>query len=197
MARILVIFAHPAFHKSLSNRYLIDAISTMQDVTIRDLYQHYPSGFIDTLAEQAILSQHDTLILQHPLYWYSAPALLKEWMDLVLTRSYVYPNQENPTTKLTQMLQVVSCGGSLTSYHPDGYNRYSLRQFLLPFEQTAVLCGMRYLPPFVIDGVHKHGDSQRISQFASRYRSLLEQIRDESLVIDDNCHYLSHPDAEA
>ncbi|MFM2479344.1 NAD(P)H-dependent oxidoreductase [Celerinatantimonas sp. MCCC 1A17872] len=197
MARILVIFAHPAFHKSLANRYLIDAINSMQDVTIRDLYQQYPNGFIDTLAEQSILSQHDILILQHPLYWYSAPALLKEWMDLVLTRSYVYSDSENQSAKLTQMLQVVSCGGSLTSYHPNGYNRYTLRQFLLPFEQTATLCGMRYLPPFVIDGVHKHGDSERLSQFANRYRHLLEQLREESLTIDESCHYLSHPEAEA
>ncbi len=48
-----------------------------------------------------------------------------------------------------KMLNVISYGGSQEAYQTDGTSRYSINQFLAPFDQTAVLCRMTYLPPFV------------------------------------------------
>ena len=31
-----------------------------------------------------------TIVLQHPLYWYSVPGLLKHWFDKVLARGFAY-----------------------------------------------------------------------------------------------------------
>lgn len=44
--------------------------------------------FIDTPYEQALLREHDVIVFQHPLYTYSCPALLKEWLDRVLSRGF-------------------------------------------------------------------------------------------------------------
>ncbi|MFM2485630.1 NAD(P)H-dependent oxidoreductase [Celerinatantimonas yamalensis] len=196
MPRILVIFAHPALHKSQANQRLLAAIEGLPGITIRDLYQRYPNGFIDALAEQALLKEYDILVFQHPFYWYSAPALLKEWMDLVLTRGYVYAETPDERLSISRFLSVITSGGSMASYQPHGYNRFSIRQFLLPFEQTATLCGMEYLPPFVVDSVNKQGDDARLADFAKRYRQLLEQLRDGQLTLPEHCYYLSHPDWE-
>ncbi|HIG46586.1 MAG TPA: hypothetical protein EYQ20_09260 [candidate division Zixibacteria bacterium] len=29
------------------------------------------------------MEAHDIIVLQHPFFWHSIPALLKEWMDMV------------------------------------------------------------------------------------------------------------------
>ena len=50
---------------------------------------------------------------------------------------------------------VASTGGPEASYHPQGYNRYFFDAFLPPYEQTAALCGMRFLPPLVLHGARR------------------------------------------
>ena len=50
---------------------------------------------------------------------------------------------------------VASTGGAEESYRPDSYNRYFFDAFLPPYEQTAALCGMRFLPPLLLHGAHR------------------------------------------
>ena len=78
MSRVLVLFAHPALEKSRVNRHLLRAIEGLPDVTVHDLYEEYPDFQIDAEREQELLRTHDVIVLQHPFYWYSAPALVKE-----------------------------------------------------------------------------------------------------------------------
>ena len=40
--------------------------------------------------EQQRLADHDLIVLQFPLYWYTGPALLKEWLDLVWLQGFAY-----------------------------------------------------------------------------------------------------------
>ena len=91
--RVLILFAHPALQKSRVNRRLVAAVQNLENVTINDLYEEYPDFSIDVKREQALLESHDIIIFQHPLYWYSCPALLKEWQDLVLEYGFAYGAQ--------------------------------------------------------------------------------------------------------
>ena len=50
---------------------------------------------------------------------------------------------------------MASTGGPQHSYRPDGYNRYFFDAFLHPYEQTAALVGMRWLPPLLLHGAHR------------------------------------------
>ena len=79
MNRILILFAHPALQKSRINRVLISAVQDIEAVTFHDLYEAYPEFDILVPEEQVLLEAHDIIILQHPFFWYSNPALLKEW----------------------------------------------------------------------------------------------------------------------
>ena len=54
----------------------------MEGVTFVDLYAEYPRFEIDVDREQARLLAHDVIVFQNPLFWYSTPAILKEWQDL-------------------------------------------------------------------------------------------------------------------
>ncbi len=88
--RILVLFAHPALERSEANRPLAEAAQRLDGVTLVDLYAEYPDFGIDVDREQTRLREHDVIIFMYPLYWYSTPALLKEWQDLVLEYGFAY-----------------------------------------------------------------------------------------------------------
>ncbi|HEY0271818.1 MAG TPA: NAD(P)H-dependent oxidoreductase, partial [Chitinophaga sp.] len=81
MKKILILFAHPVYERSRAQKVLAAAAQQVQGVTFRDLYERYPDFDVDVQKEQQLLLVHDVVILQHPLYWYSMPALLKQWMD--------------------------------------------------------------------------------------------------------------------
>jgi glutathione-regulated potassium-efflux system ancillary protein KefG len=176
-ARVLILFAHPALEKSRVNRRLIAAVQNLEDVTINDLYEEYPDFYIDVKREQELLLSHDVIVFQHPFYWYSCPALLKQWEDLVLQYGFAYGAQG---TKLEGKwaLTAITAGGSLSAYERGGNNFFTIRELLTPFEQTVRLCGMVYLPPFVVTGTLQLNSEAEIAKYASLYRNVVEGLRD-------------------
>ncbi|MGH1373767.1 MAG: NAD(P)H-dependent oxidoreductase [Cellvibrionaceae bacterium] len=88
MNRILINFAHPARSRSKINLALRAAVEGMDNVTVNDLYEQYPDFLIDVEREQKLCEAHDTIIFQHPFYWYSCPSIVQEWMDLVLEHGW-------------------------------------------------------------------------------------------------------------
>jgi glutathione-regulated potassium-efflux system ancillary protein KefG len=184
MKKILILFAHPGYHRSHANKALLQALRKMEGVTIHDLYQHYPNMFIDVAQEQQLLLEHDIIIFQHPLYWYSSPAIIKEWMDQVLEYGFAF-GPDGHALKDKALLSVITTGGSQESYTSQGHNRRAVIEYLLPFKQTAWLCGMRYLPPFVLYSYHTIQDVRLLRETAREYRLLLEGLRDDRFSTDD------------
>ena len=86
--KVLLLYAHPESPDSVANRVLLQQAQQLEHVTVHDLYAHYPDFFIDIHREQQLLRDHKVIVFQHPLYTYSCPALLKEWMDRVLARGF-------------------------------------------------------------------------------------------------------------
>lgn len=183
MKKILLIFAHPAFHKSVINRTLLEAVRGLENVTINELYERYPDFFIDVEYEKQLLVEHDIIIWHHPFYWYSAPALLKEWMDLVLQHGFAYGS----TGRALQgkwVMSAISTGGRQEVYTKTGTNHYSVNEFLAPFNQSVWLCRMRYLPPFVTHGSHTISQEELQKQ-AKAYRDVIINLRDRKINLRD------------
>ena len=178
-ASILILFAHPALEKSRVNVALGEAVAEMPGVTFCDLYERYPAFDIRVEEQQRLLSQHELIVLQHPFYWYSSPAILKEYQDLVLAHGWAY-GSGGTALRGKRMLQVITTGGSESSYSPEGLNRYSVRELLRPFERTAALCGMDYLPPFIAYESLRM-DADDIARHAREYRAILEALREGTL----------------
>jgi glutathione-regulated potassium-efflux system ancillary protein KefG len=189
--KILVLFAHPVLHKSRTNRRLIDAISDVEGLTIRDLYEEYPDFHIDISREQQLLLQHDIIVWQHPFYWYSTPSLLKEWIDLVLQHGFAYGRQ-GTALRGKQVLTAITTGGRMEAYQSGGMNDYTIPEFLAPFNRTARLCNMDYLPPFVVHGTHLLSEEE-ISSAARNYRTIMISLRDDLFSMDEimDCYYLN------
>lgn len=161
MSRALLIFAHPALERSRINRILIDGLDTRDDLHFHDLYEAYPDFYVDVGYEQDLLLRHELILWQFPLYWYSTPPLLKQWIDLTLEHGWAYGS--NGIFLRGKRLQVVAtAGGEQLAYCSRGYNQFTIEEFLRPLEQTAGLCGMEWLPPYMVHGTHSlSGDTLR------------------------------------
>ncbi|GAA4417853.1 NAD(P)H-dependent oxidoreductase [Nibrella viscosa] len=151
-------------------------------VTINDLYENYPDFDIDVEREQRLLLEHEYIILQHPFYWYSSPAIVKQWEDLVLEHGWAY-GREGVALAGKKMMNVITTGGRQEVYQENGFNRFTVRQFLAPFDQTANLCKMTYLPPFVIHGTHRMTEDD-IRNYVKRYQQFLELLAAGQLDLD-------------
>ena len=176
LKRLLVLFAHPALEKSRVNRRLAASVDGLPGVTFHDLYEAYPDCHILAHREQELLTAHDVFVFQFPFFWYSTPAILKEWQDIVLEHGWAYGSEGNALRGKTALF-VISTGGREVAYQEDGYNRHTMRQFLAPLYQTCRLCGIDCLPPFVVHGTHAM-PPEKIEEHAADYRRVLEAIRD-------------------
>ncbi len=179
MAKILILFAHPALEKSRVHRSLIKQVKGLDNVYLNDLYEEYPYFDIDVQREQQLLMAHDIIILQHPFYWYSAPAIVKQWKDLVLEHGWAYGKNGN-MLKGKKIFNVISAGSGLNAYCEEGNNKHPIKEFLRPFEQTAYLCKMEFLPPFVVTDTYKMG-KEEIEQQSLKYHELLKALRDDHI----------------
>lgn len=168
---VYVLAAHPHWRDSRVNRRLIEAAHGLEGVTVQDLYAAYPDYDIDVGAEQARAAAARMLVLLHPVQWYSMPALLKLWLDEVLRHGWAYGEGGN-ALRGKDLWLVATTGGPEESYHPGGYNRYFFDAFLPPYEQTAALCGMRFLPPLVLHGAHRTAEPE-IAAHAAVFRERL------------------------
>lgn len=171
MARLLVLFAHPALEKSRVHARLIRHIHRLDGVTFHDLYQVYPDFDIDVKAEQELLLQHDIIVWQHPFYWYSSPAIIKQWQDLVLEHGWAYGSKGNMLAG-KKIFNAITTAGSREAYTTGGRNRFTIPQLLAPFDQTAYLCKMQYLPPFVLHSTLRYSKAD-IDMCAIQYEQLL------------------------
>ncbi|HEX4235183.1 MAG TPA: NAD(P)H-dependent oxidoreductase [Caldimonas sp.] len=164
-ADIVVIVAHPELEQSRANRRLLQAAQALGNdvrggsIAVRDLYALYPDYLIDVAVEQDALAAARLVVWQQPIRWYGMPPLLKLWCDDVLAFGWAY-GPGGVALRGKDLWLVASTGGPEDSYRPDSYNRYFFDAFLPPYEQTAALCGMRFLPPFVLHGAHRAGDAE-------------------------------------
>lgn len=165
MAAVLHLLAHPGFATSRVNAAMWQAARGVEGVTRADLYAEYPRYDIDIATEQARLVAHDVIVLQFPLFWYSCPALLKEWIDLTFEHGFAYgTGGDRLRGKVLQL--AVTTGGTEAAYAPGGHNHHEIRTFLTPFEQTARLSGMRFAAPYVLHGALRTEPDAHAAGFA-------------------------------
>jgi putative NADPH-quinone reductase len=173
--RVLLIMAHPSIGRSEVNSPLFEEAKKIKGVTCVDLYAEYPTFNINIDKEQKRLLEHDVIVFQFPLYWYSTPALLKEWQDLVLEYGFAYGN-EGESLHGKHLLCSVSAGGAQDAYQTDGFNHFTSSELLRPLEQMANLLGMNYVPPFVLFGARSAVEEKRLEKHLKQWEVLLKKL---------------------
>jgi glutathione-regulated potassium-efflux system ancillary protein KefF len=171
---IVLVYAHPYPQRSRANAALLQAAADLQGVKLHMLYDLYPDFAIDVEAEQRALRAADVVVWQHPLYWYSVPALLKLWFDKVLALGFAY-GQGGTALHGKRCQWMVTTGGDPGSYGERGMHEQPFDHFVAPIEQTARFCGMRWQPPLVLHGAHRVSDRE-LHAAALRYRERLIEL---------------------
>jgi glutathione-regulated potassium-efflux system ancillary protein KefF len=173
-APVVLIFAHPYPDRSIANRALLEAVQDLDGLHVRSLYDLYPTFDIDVSAEQSVLQNARVVVLQHPMYWYSVPSLLKHWFDKVLVRGFAYgPGGKALWGK--SCLWVVTTGGDEQAFGAHGMHARPFNEFMPVVEQTALFCGMSWEEPLVVYGAHRLPPGE-LSLAARGYRERLSSL---------------------
>lgn len=136
----------------------------------------------DIAAEQRKLLWADTVLLHFPLWWFSMPAIMKGWVDRVLTLGFGYgdggrgaPRYGSGTLAGRRAMLVVSIGGKADSYSDRGING-PIDDLLFPINHGIVYyTGMQALPPFVVHGTIRV-DSARYTRIATDLTHRLSEL---------------------
>lgn len=186
MNKILINFAHPAKKHSKINKALLKAVENLDNVTVNDLYAHYPDMVVDVKREQELLKEHDIIIFQHPFYWYQGPSIIREWEDFVLEHGWAY-GSKGKALKGKKLIYAITAGGDENSYSKTGSNMFSIADLLAPKQAMAKLCSLKWLPPFTVHGIHRGLPENKVSYYAEDYRRMVLALRDDKLDIDKCC----------
>ena len=171
--KTLVLVFHPDMSASRVNRPLAARAETLgDDVTVRYMYDIYPDQKVDVAAEQAALETADRVVLQFPMYWYSTPALLKQWQDDVLLYGWAYGSTGKALAG-KELLVAVSTGGSSDAYSHEASYGYTITELLRPLQATANMVQMTYLKPFTTTGILTITD-EALTQRAEDYAAVLQ-----------------------
>ena len=150
---ILVVYAHPYPARSRACAALLAAIEGRQGLEVRSLYELYPDFDIDGDAERAALERAKLVVWVHPMYWYSAPALMKHWLDHVLIKGWAHGDGGRALAG-KDCLWVTTTGGDEKAFSPEGRHAHAFEAFEPAMKQTARYCGMNWLPPIAVRGSH-------------------------------------------
>lgn len=134
---------------------------------------------IDVDFERKLIGSCDRIVFQFPLYWYSAPAGLKNWIDKVFSRNYVYGDgQFNLEGK--EFGLVVTTGLAKKDFQVGGIESMTMDQLMAPYRAFAHRAHMKILPLFLVDQFWYKSDSQQ-QQLLIDYQRYLSQDFPDSL----------------
>lgn len=177
--KTLVIVVHPNISQSRVNKTWMERIRQEDQVTIHELYQAYPDFQIDVEKEQQLLVGYDRIVFQFPFYWYSTPALLKQWQDVVLTYGWAY-GSTGDKLRNKELVLAISAAGPEQAYQRDGYNYFTMNELTTPLKAMANLTGMKFLAPFTFHGVMQASDEQ-LQHSAEEY---VKHVLNPSLTVE-------------
>lgn len=131
----------------------------------------------DIAAEHEKLTRADHLVLQFPLWWYTVPAIMKGWLERVMSLGYAYgAGKMFDRGGLAGTRAMLSCTthGLEASYGPDGWHG-PIEKSLHPVHQGLRFVGFDVLPTFVAYNVIRATDAERqayLDAFAARVRGM-------------------------
>ncbi|WP_428026041.1 NAD(P)H-dependent oxidoreductase [Arcobacter sp.] len=174
MKKLLINLVHPSLDKSIVNKRILDEISKLENVTINNLYSEYPNFQIDTNKEQKLLLENDVIIFQFPMYWFSAPALLKEWFDTVLEAGFAHGGTYKLKDK--SFTVAVSCGAEEKEYCEEGKEKKTVKEFLFPFYGISNYTKMDYKEPFITYEAEKGLSKETLNKYAQEYIKYIKKL---------------------
>ena len=146
--KTMVVISHPTIQTSSSQQFFLATLKGEDFVTIRHLDEVWSEAkphFTRVIEEKALVeSGAQRLILQFPMYWYQAPAVMKEWIDTVMSKSATFAKQ------IKELGIVVTLGVKEEAFRAGGKEQFTISELLRPFQALANAMRWKYLPIFEV-----------------------------------------------
>ena len=151
MSKILLVVAHPNIEASIANKTIIENfISLHPETEIDELYKLYPDFKINIKKEQEKLLKADFIILQFPMFWYNAPALMRQWFEDVLEHGFAY-GSKGKALQGKKLIVSITTGSPVEEYREGGIQSFTIDDLTKGFHQLANLCSMKW-SGFIVTG---------------------------------------------
>ena len=151
MSKILLVVAHPNIEASIANKTIIENfISLHPETEIDELYKLYPDFKINIKKEQEKLLKADFVILQFPMFWYNAPALMRQWFEDVLEHGFAY-GSKGKALQGKKLIVSITTGSPVEEYREGGIQSFTIDDLTKGFHQLANLCSMKW-SGFIVTG---------------------------------------------
>ncbi len=172
MGKTLMILAHPNIGESVGNKTIKEAFAKESNTEVRHLDTLYPDFKIDIEAEQKALLEADTIVFQHPLFWYNIPAILKQWIDQVIQFGFAFGN--NYALENKKVVISFTIGSS-----KDLYPEETIQNITFPLRGLASYCKMNYIGEIHCNNINGYTDEAKenaITESKKHAQQLLELI---------------------
>ena len=142
--RLLVVSGHARIAISTATKTIMEEVKKeFPEAELLYLDQTYPDFKIDIRKERQRISSADIIVLQYPIQWYSAPAIMKRWLEEVFTFGFAHDAKGGMLNGKTLILSMTS-GAPESQYHVGERMGYPIDVYQLPLVQLADLCGMDF-----------------------------------------------------
>lgn len=174
--KTLIILVHPDIEASnVNKRWKQELEKHPNDIMIHELYKHYPNGKIDVNKEQQLLESMDYIIFQFPVYWYSYPPLLKQWLDEVFTYGWAY-GSKGRKLKGKKFGLAMTVGDKEENYSHNGSVGFTVDEMIVPFKATANHVGAIILPYHTVFSASFQITREEVEESAKQYIKYIAKI---------------------
>ena len=177
MKKTLIIITHPDINNSVINKKWLKELEKFPEkFHIHQLHKTYPDQQFDIAAEQKLIEEHDHIIFQFPYYWYHSPALLKKWLDEVLTHGWAYGSSSGFKFKGKKVALAISLGLKEEHLQHGTVFKYTLEELTRPFEALFDYIKADYRPFFAYYGMTFEPSEEWIQRSVPLYLDFLDRF---------------------
>ena len=198
----LIISAHPnpqSFNRALVEEVIKATRQAGGETIVRDLYtldfnpvlswrelNASMEGIVpvEIKFEQKLITEADLITFIYPLWWMGFPAILKGYLDRVLSYGFAYQNENNISVGLLghkKIQQFITMGNSIEKYQQLGFDK-ALKSCLV--DGLFNFCGITDIQHDIFGNIHLLDETDRqtilISVFEKTFKNLTALLSFES-----------------
>ena len=177
--KILIVFTHPnpnSFNHALLEKISAGLKQSGHEVRVKNLYQEKFNPVLDSedlsqlhddnipkriAAEQEQLLWADGLIFIYPLWWFTPPAMLKGWFDVVLSNGVAFEYSDKGAKGLLKhkkALVMITAGASEDWFQQNNALEISYRPIT---DGTLAFCGIENVSHEIYYDIVNRSDEER------------------------------------